>query len=408
MKSAPTPRTPRNDASWPIVRLADVCELNPRRPTIARSDDAPTTFVSMSAVSENGHGITGAIERPFRDVKKGYTYFAKGDVLFAKITPCMQNGKHAIARDLIDGFGFGSTEFHVLRPGKDLLAEWVHGYLLQSRVLQEAEAHFTGSVGQQRVPADYLASLCIPLPPLQEQKRITARMNEQLAVVERAATASSEAIHAAAAVLPRLLGRMYTDDVPPGSLEVSLGELLELRKDVVHPRDNPRGAAHFVGLEHIESGTGRRLGGLAVRMENLTGRKPRFYKGDIVYGYLRPYLNKVWLADSEGLCSVDQYVYRADVKKVRPEYVAWFMRSPAFLRRAPISFTPGQLPRIRTDEVAQVRLSVPSLHDQDLALQKLDREIKAAYALRSALSDTFVSLTNMPNALLREAFAGAQ
>lgn len=101
---------------WRWVPLGEVCEINPRRRDLRRAEDALTTFVPMSAVEEAGRGISHPEQKPFREVKRGYTSFGEGDVLFAKITPCMQNGKHAIARNLIDGVGFGSTEFHVLRP----------------------------------------------------------------------------------------------------------------------------------------------------------------------------------------------------------------------------------------------------------------------------------------------------
>jgi len=141
-------------------------------------------------------------------------------------------------------------------------------------------------------------------------------------------------------------------------------------------------------------------------MASLTGRKPRFYQGDVVYGYLRPYLNKVWLSDFDGLCSVDQYVYEVDDSKVRAEYVAWFMRSPVYLRRAPISYTPGQLPRIRTEEVAAVEMPLPDLARQDEVLQRLNEQISAVGRMRSSLADKLTSLTHLPNALLRHAFAG--
>jgi len=79
----------------------------------------------MSAVAENGGGIVRPETRPFGQVAKGYTFFAEGDVIFAKITPCMQNGKHAIAGNLLDGIGFGSTEFHVFRPRGEIISEWI-------------------------------------------------------------------------------------------------------------------------------------------------------------------------------------------------------------------------------------------------------------------------------------------
>ena len=97
-------------SGWRRVKLGDVCEVNPpRNGGLKRALDAPTSFVPMAAVDERLGNILGPGTRPFAEVQKGYTYFQEGDVLFAKITPCMQNGKHAIARDLIDGVGFGTT-----------------------------------------------------------------------------------------------------------------------------------------------------------------------------------------------------------------------------------------------------------------------------------------------------------
>src|SRR5262245_2524715 len=97
--------------------------------------------------------------------------------------------------------------------------------------------------------------------------------------------------------------------LPSGWRLARLGSILRLRKEVIHPSDQPTCRATFVGLEHIEPHTGRRVGSAALDLSHLTGRKPRFCRGDIVYGYLRPYLNKVWVAEFDGLCSVDQYAY---------------------------------------------------------------------------------------------------
>lgn len=139
----------------------------------------------------------------------------------------------------------------------------------------------------------------------------------------------------------------------------------------------------FVGLEHIESGSGRRTGSLELDLERLTGRKPRFCERDIVYGYLRPYLNKVWVAEFDGLCSVDQYVYQV-VDGVDQEFIAWFIRSPAYLDRAPITATPGQLPRIRTEEVADVWIDLPPLDEQRSIAAFLTEQMAAVERARAA------------------------
>ncbi len=170
---------------WEKLKLGECCQINPRRPSdLIREDSHATTFVPMSAVDEQLGSISKPEIRPFSEVRKGYTYFAEWDVLFAKITPCMENGKNAIARNLIDGIGFGTTEFHVIRPGVNITPEWIHKFLRQPDVIKAASKTFTGAVGQQRVPQIFLENLEIPLPPLPEQKQIAAELSSKIANVE--------------------------------------------------------------------------------------------------------------------------------------------------------------------------------------------------------------------------------
>jgi type I restriction enzyme S subunit len=200
MTSVATEGVSNLPAGWRMATLGEVAVFNPRRAGSTIPDEQPTSFVPMAAVDERRGAIADRIVRPFADVRKGYTYFEEGDVLFAKITPCMQNGKHAIARHLENGFGFGTTEFHVIRPREAVTSEWIHYFVRQPSVLRDAEAHFTGAVGQQRVPDAYLASVPFPVPPLDEQRRITAMLDEQMAAIERARMAAEQQL----ALLDRL------------------------------------------------------------------------------------------------------------------------------------------------------------------------------------------------------------
>ncbi|KAA3506313.1 restriction endonuclease subunit S [Agrobacterium rosae] len=159
-----------------MVRLEEVCEVNPRAPKNIK-DDAAVSFIPMSAVSEDGH-IFFEDARTYGDVKKGYTYFERGDVLVAKITPCFENGKAASTEMIQNKLGFGSTEFHVLRPSKDLYPKYVFYLIWSERFRKIGEKGMTGSAGQKRVPADLLRRLEIPLPPLDEQKRIAAILDK--------------------------------------------------------------------------------------------------------------------------------------------------------------------------------------------------------------------------------------
>lgn len=152
--------------------IAEIAEVNPRTPSALSEDhDREVNFVPMSHLSESGV-VTANGTRPLREVSKGYTYFANGDVLVAKITPCMENGKAAFVNTLPTGVGFGSTEFHVLRPRKDVDGRYLFYMVWNPHFRQEAARNMTGSAGQKRIPASFFERFEIPLPPLSEQRRI--------------------------------------------------------------------------------------------------------------------------------------------------------------------------------------------------------------------------------------------
>jgi restriction endonuclease S subunit len=392
-------------AGWRWARLGEVCDINPSRPKdFKRATDTLTTFVPMAAVDGDLGQIVAPQQRLYGEVARGYTFFAEGDVLFAKITPCMQNKKSAIARQLIDGVGFGTTEFHVLRPHNEILAEWIYYQLREPMFLSLAEANFSGAVGQQRVPTSFLEQYQIPLPPLATQHAIARQLERDMAEVTRLRAAAERQRAALAVLTSAYLREVFEGAEARGWPIARLGDVLHLRKDVIHPYDNPSRPAIFVGLEHIEPHTGRRIGSLNLEMSTLSGRKPRFYQGDIVYGYLRPYLNKTWLAEFDGLCSVDQYVYLVNKEYALTEFIAAFMRSPIYLKRAPIDTTPGQLPRIRTEEVTSVELSLPPLSEQYDLVQKLEYDKAETIQIRSAAERQRQAIDAMPAALLREVF----
>ena len=162
-----------DDKGWGLTTLGQCCELNPKRPK-GIADDVEVSFVPMPAVSEEGHMDCSTI-KPYSEVKKGFTYFAEDDVLFAKITPCMENGKGAIAKGLSNGIGAGSTEFHVLRPvaGKSN-PYWVYTVTMFDEFRTGARKVMTGTGGQLRVPINYLSDYPITLPPIELQNQFEA------------------------------------------------------------------------------------------------------------------------------------------------------------------------------------------------------------------------------------------
>src|SRR5262245_3514141 len=187
---------------WQVTTLGGVAQINPPRSAgVSRLDPkTPVTFVPMSAVSDTEGRIAAPQVRPFEEVARGFTAFAEGDVIFAKITPCMQNGKSAVATALASGLGFGSTEFHVIRPSKHVLPEWIYYFVRQRSFREEARLHFRGTAGQQRVPAEFLVDHSFPLPPLEEQRRIVTTLRECLSRVAEVGTLQEESLVAAKAM----------------------------------------------------------------------------------------------------------------------------------------------------------------------------------------------------------------
>ncbi|WP_052421662.1 restriction endonuclease subunit S [Paenibacillus sp. FSL P4-0081] len=165
-------------SKWEKVKLSEVCTVNPPKKQLQTlyENNKLISFIPMSEVSEDGK-VNTKIERSYSEVSSGFTYFTENDVLFAKITPCMENGKGGVARGLINGLGVGSTEFHVLRPNETVTSDWIHRFLSYSKFRKLAEKNMTGSAGQRRVPKAFLEKVRIPLPPLETQKRVNKKLD---------------------------------------------------------------------------------------------------------------------------------------------------------------------------------------------------------------------------------------
>lgn len=161
-----------DEKGYGLIPLGECCELNPTKSSDKRLITNPTvSFVPMSSVTEDGK-IDASDERLYEEVKTGFTYFAENDVLFAKITPCMENGKGAVATGLCNGIGFGSTEFHVLRPKKDVSTPyWLYTLTSLKSFRNTATRNMTGTAGQRRVPTSFLESYKVALPPFDIQER---------------------------------------------------------------------------------------------------------------------------------------------------------------------------------------------------------------------------------------------
>ncbi|EQB6416324.1 N-6 DNA methylase [Campylobacter coli] len=159
---------------WKRISLKNeqYIELNPSKKEISKLDENMlVSFIEMASVSDKGY-IQSKIDRSLNEVRKGYTYFIENDILIAKITPCMENGKCAIAKNLTNNIGFGSTEFHIFRAKTGLDSSFLFYNLNQQNIREKAALAMTGASGHKRVPISFYENLTIPLPPLEIQEKI--------------------------------------------------------------------------------------------------------------------------------------------------------------------------------------------------------------------------------------------
>ena len=168
--------------NWVWARIGDLVELGPKNQA---DDEIDAGFVPLQRMGINYRSRHSLEVRPWGTIKKGYTHFMDGDVLLARITPSFENGKGGIVRGLPNGIGSGSTEYYVCRPIRNaLLPEYLLAHFKTPRFLRDGEQVMSGAVGQQRVPKQYLLDSQLPLPPLNEQKRIADKLDALLARVD--------------------------------------------------------------------------------------------------------------------------------------------------------------------------------------------------------------------------------
>ena len=199
---------------WVRTILGEVCAINPRAQLESLPPDhTEVSFVPMAAVEEESGRLNASQIRQLGAVRRGYTRFKEHDVIFAKITPCMENGKIALATGLKNGLAYGSTEFIVLRSYEGLLPRFLLFFLLQPSLRQAAERQMSGAVGQKRVPSDYLLTYEFSLPPAREQERIVAKLDAAFPRLERAEIVTRRALdriqrYRSAVILAGITGKL--------------------------------------------------------------------------------------------------------------------------------------------------------------------------------------------------------
>ena len=293
--------------------------------------------------------IDASATRPYGEVKNGLTYFEEGDVLLAKITPCFENGKSAVASGVQGGKAFGSTEFHVIRPLQAIQASYLYR-IISSQPFRSIGVEFMeGSAGQKRIPTDFLANFELPLPPLDEQRTIADFLDAMDERITRFIDARRRMIalleEQKQAIINQAVTRGLDPDVPlrpsgidwlgdiPAHWEVRrFKHLARINSGQVDPREEEYQSEVLIAPNHIAKNTGQLLDLETVADQGADSGKYMVHKGQVIYCKIRPYLRKAVIAPFDCLCSADMYPITPDPIRMNTSFFLQALLSPSSTR----------------------------------------------------------------------------
>lgn len=417
---------------WEWSTLNDVADINYRDPQLRNlPDDLPVNFVPMAAVDAQLGTIATPEVRPLKEVRKGFTPFSDGDVIMAKITPSMENGKAAIARNLLNGRAFGSTEFHVFKPKESVLAEFLFYFIRQESFRKDAKAHFAGTAGQLRVPASFLTDYPFPLPPLPEQERIVSRIEELFSDLE-AGVAALERVRAGlrrykASVLKAAVSGDLTPhppfpagkggaggigQLPEGWRWVKVGDVtLKMQYGTSEKADLDESGIPVLRMGNIQDGD-IDYGNLKYLPENTKGIDDLVLEpGDLLF-------NRTNSAELVGKTAVYKenhpkatfasYLIRVKLNpNVVSDFVSYYINS-LFGRnyiKSVVSQQVGQA-NVNGTKLSNMPTPLPPLEEQRRIVAEVERRLSVVGEVESAVEAGLVRAGRLRQAVLRSAFEG--
>ena len=358
-------------------------------------------------------------KRPLEDVYKSYSYFAEGDVLLAKITPCFENGKLGIAAGLANGVGFGSSEYFVFRCGPRLLPEFLFYFLSQESVIEAGVASMGGAVGHQRVPLWFVENLRMQLPPLSEQERIAAMLDEAFAAIDTATANAKKNLANAEELYGSTLESMLGDE-STGWVQMQVGELMQSGWLVDH-MDGNHGSAYPRKHEFIDAGVpyisansiidGRvdmsRAKYLSVARASKL-RKGFAQDGDVLFAHNATVGPVALLRTAEPMIVLGTSLtyYRCNDEFLSARYLAHFLRSSSFVRQYQRVMRQSTRNQVPITKQRTFNALIPSRQEQDEISDLLDAMLDKVDAFRSVTERRLVELSDLRQSILGKVIRG--
>lgn len=407
---------------WEVKRLRFVAQINPTKSELnGLSEDTPVSFVPMDAVGEYG-GLLLETEKTLDEVKNGYTYFVDGDVVLAKITPCFENGKGALAGGLLNGVGFGTTELHVLRPKPVLDRRFLFYFSIAYPFRKQGEFQMYGAGGQKRVPEEFIKDFRLGLPSVDEQRAIAAFLDRETARIDALIEKKQRFIELLqekrAALISRAVTRGLDPNVPLKDSGVEwLGQIpahwtvkpfrrcCAITEGQIDPKDDDFLETVLIAPNHIESDTGRILLTESAQEQGAISGKYPVRNGEIIYSKIRPALNKVCIAQGDWLCSADMYPIRCG-KGLETTFLFYFLLSKSFVQLMVDESMRVAMPKVNRDTLMASPIIVPPDHEQRTIIEYLDRETVKLDMLRAKVESAIEKLKEYRAALIAAAVTG--
>lgn len=384
--------------SMPPTRLRYVAQVNPPvLPELRSQPELEVSFFPMEAVGQDGVASVGGTRR-LGDVLSGYSSFEEGDVVFAKVTPCFENGKGGLMDELKNGAGFGSTELTVLRARPDVLPRFLW-YVTQSASFRQlGVAAMTGAGGLRRVPDDFVRNFAVHLPSPAGQERIanflddkTARIDALIAEKERLSGRLAE--HRLSLVTSLVTQGLpgchaqFTEDSFLGRIPSTwrvghFRHYVSVRSGQVDPEHPDFASLPLIAPNHVEAKTGRLLAMESAHAQGAESGKYLCEPNDVVYSKIRPALRKVVVAPTRCLCSADMYplIARAPLTN---RYLFWYLLSEPFSVFAEQESMRVAMPKLNRETLAGARVPLPPEEEQDEiadALQRITGQVEVLLA----------------------------
>ena len=384
-----------------MAKLGEVCLINPKSCTLR--DDTEVSFIPMTKVGEHGEFDASEIKN-YSEVKKGFTNFQNGDILFAKITPCMENGKGAIAHNMKNGIGFGSTEFHVLRPDTDkMTSEWLYYLTTWKTFRKEAERNMTGSAGQKRVPKTFLENYVVNLPDIDTQKsenKILRKVDDLISLRKQQLTKLDELVKA------RFVEMFGT--FPANPFRWDTGKIQDVVSDVRYGSSRPAvegGKYPYLRMNNITySGELDLRDTKRIDIPDSELDKCTVRRGDVLFNRTnsKELVGKTCVYNRDELMVLAGFVIRVRInERIRPEVLSAFLNMD-FSKRMLIGMCKTAIGQanINAKELQNIDLYIPpiELQDQFVTLKnKIDQQ-------KQAVQQSLEKLELMKKALMQEYF----